>query len=63
METMCWYPLRKVGWWGLNLVKMGVIPSAWYSSVARWEIGTRRKAGKNQGKCAYLGEFRKGGEG
>lgn len=60
MEGLAWYPVRKAGWWGLNLVKLGVIPPSWYPRLARWELGARRKARTGLGKCAYLGEFRKG---
>jgi SAM-dependent methyltransferase len=58
-ESLSWYPIRKVGWWGLDLVKLGCIPRSVYGQMARWEIGARKRSRVRTGKYAYLGIFRK----
>jgi SAM-dependent methyltransferase len=58
-ECIRWYPIRKVSWWGLRLVKLGIVPEIGYGLLARWELWWRRRKPWVLGKHAYFGEFRK----
>lgn len=56
---VAWYPIRKVSWWGLRLIKMGLIPKEAYRHLAKWELWSRRRLPLTLGKHAYLGAFAK----
>ncbi len=57
-EPLAWYPIRKVGWWGLRLVKWGLLPGRSYQGLGKWEL-RRRRSRVPRGKNAYLGDFRR----
>jgi SAM-dependent methyltransferase len=54
-----WYPIRKVSWLGLDLVKKGILPKKSYEHLAAWELRLRRRLPRFLGKHAFLGEFHK----
>lgn len=57
-----WYPVRRTSWWGLRLVKAGLLPLLLYRRMAKWELRSlREKDVKPKRKLAYLGEFTKAG--
>lgn len=57
-QVLAWHPIRKTSWWGLSLVKAGLLPFAFYGRMARWELDRRRKEKVHpKGKMAYMGEF------
>lgn len=59
-QTLAWHPIRKTSWWGLALVKAGLLPLSLYGWMAERELGRRKKEGVcRKGKLAYLGEFLK----
>jgi SAM-dependent methyltransferase len=58
-ELLAWYPIRKVSWWGLRLVKWGLLPKRFYPALGRREVLRRRVASSPRGKKAYLGDFRR----
>lgn len=60
-QVLAWHPIRKTSWWGLSLVKTGLLPFSLYGWLAAWELSRRRKETTLlKGKMAYLGEFLKG---
>lgn len=59
-RTNAWYPVRKVAWWGIRLIKWGLVPKRVYPMIAGWELRLRRRFVWGGGKRAYLGEFQKG---
>lgn len=59
-QSLAWHPIRKTSWWGLALVKAGLLPFAFYGRMAGWELGRRKKEKVHpKGKRAYMGEFLK----
>lgn len=58
-EPLAWYPIRKVDWWGLRLVKWGLLPGRFYQGLGQRELLMRRGAQDPRGKRAYLGDFRR----
>jgi SAM-dependent methyltransferase len=59
-QVLAWHPIRKTSWWGLGLVKAGLLPFALYARMAGWEL-RRRKEERVHPRCkmAYMGEFLK----
>jgi len=59
-RVLAWHPIRKTSWWGLGLVKAGLLPFALYGRMAGWELRRRREE-RVHPKCkmAYMGEFLK----
>lgn len=59
-QVLAWHPIRRTSWWGLGLVKAGLLPSSLYGRMAKWELKLRKsQKGLPKGKMAYLGEFLK----
>lgn len=57
-----WYPVRRTSWWGVWLVKAGLLPLFLYRQMAEWELKSlREKDVEPKRKLAYLGEFTKAG--
>jgi SAM-dependent methyltransferase len=56
-ECLSWYPVRKVSWAGIAMVKLGLVPRSHYGTLARWELWARRRTPWSRGKRAFLGEF------
>jgi SAM-dependent methyltransferase len=57
-RKLAWYPIRRTSWWGLRLVKWGLLPPHLMSLLARWELSRRRlEPVQSKAKRAYLGEF------
>ncbi len=58
-EPLAWYPIRKVNWWGLRLVKWGLLPVRFYQGLGRRELQRRKGSPGPGGKKAYMGDFRR----
>jgi len=57
-RKLAWYPIRRTSWWGLTLVKWGLLPQHFMPLLARWELRRRKSEPvKSRAKRAYLGEF------